>query len=220
MQELHLEASRFREELWNGVRNLSKKIDLVILVHNLSHSIPRYQNSSTQQQQQQQPALALLLDEVKSLGIPWVLAITNKFSVSAHQQKSIIEAVLDAYQASPSTTGIVNSIPYAISTSGSSSLPWAAVNAGNEGPLGAQKLIFAPLDLVKRPFQRKDTVFPVDGVKSLCQLVHRVLQTQEEACFQVLLTHSPSFTIDTQVASNVYYMKLFRNLLETDCWWN
>ncbi|VVA96811.1 unnamed protein product [Arabis nemorensis] len=182
LQELQLEASRFREELWKGVRNLSKKIDLIILVHNLSHRIPRYQNSTTQQQ----PALALLLDEVKSLGIPWVLAITNKFSVSAHQQKSIIEAVLQAYQASPSTTGIVNSIPYVISGSGSSSLPWAAVNAGNEGPVGAQKLIFAPLDLVKKPFQRKDTVFPVDGVNSLCQLVHRVLQTQEEACFQEL----------------------------------
>lgn len=181
MQELQLEASRFREELWKGVRNLSKKIDLIILVHNLSHRIPRYQNSTTQQQ----PALALLLDEVKSLGIPWVLAITNKFSVSAHQQKSIIEAVLQAYQASPSTTGIVNSIPYVISGSGNSSLPWAAVNAGNEGSIGAQKLIFAPLDLVKKPFQRKDTVFPVDGVNSLCQLVHRVLRTQEEACFQV-----------------------------------
>ncbi|CAH2054648.1 unnamed protein product, partial [Thlaspi arvense] len=182
LQELHLEASRFREEVWKGVRDLSKKIDLVILVHNLSHRIPRYQNSTAQQQ----PALGLLLDEVKSLGIPWVLAITNKFSVSAHQQKTIIEAVLQAYQASPNTTGIVNSIPYVISGSGSSSLPWAAVNAGNEGSLGAQKLIFAPLDLVKKPFQRKDTVFPVDGVNSLCQLVHRVLQTQEEACFQEL----------------------------------
>lgn len=182
LQELQLEASRFREELWKGVRNLSKKIDLIILVHNLSHRVPRYQNSTTQQQQ---PALALLLDEVKSLGIPWVLAITNKFSVSAHQQKTMIEAVLQAYQASPNSTGVVNSIPYVISGSGSSSLPWAAVNAGNEGSLGAQKLIFAPLDLVKKPFQRRDTVFPVDGVSSLCQLVHRVLQSQEEACFQV-----------------------------------
>ncbi|ESQ49294.1 hypothetical protein EUTSA_v10019992mg [Eutrema salsugineum] len=182
LQELHLEATRFREEIWQGVRNLSKKIDLIILVHNLSHRIPRYQNSTTQQQ----PALSLLLEEVKSLGIPWVLAITNKFSVSAHQQKTMIEAVLQAYQASPNTTGIVNSIPYVISGSGSSSLPWAAVNAGNEGSLGAQKLIFAPLDLVKKPFQRKDTVFPVDGVNSLCQLVHSVLQTQEEACFQEL----------------------------------
>lgn len=182
LQELQLEASRFREELWKGVRSLSKKIDLIILVHNLSHRIPRYQNST----EQQQPALALLLDEVKSLGIPWVLAITNKFSVSAHQQKTMIEAVLQAYQASPNSTGIVNSIPYVISGSGGSSLPWAAVNAGNEGSLGAQKLIFAPLDLVKKPFQRKDTVFPVDGVSSLCQLVHRVLQTQEQACFEEL----------------------------------
>ncbi|CAN8269968.1 unnamed protein product [Cochlearia groenlandica] len=182
LQDLHLEVSRFREELWKGVRNLSKKIDLIILVHNLSHRIPRYQRSTTQQ-----PALALLLDEVKSLGIPWVLAITNKFSVSAHQQKSAIEAVLQAYQASPNTTGIVNSIPYVISGSGSSSsLPWAAVNASNEGSIVAQKLIFAPLDLVKKPFQRKDTVFPVDGVNSLCQIVHRVLQSQEEACFQEL----------------------------------
>ncbi|CAA0381662.1 unnamed protein product [Arabidopsis thaliana] len=185
LQELHLEASRFREELWKGVRNLSKKIDLIILVHNLSHRIPRYQNSTTLLQQQQ-PALALLLDEVKSLGIPWVLAITNKFSVSAHQQKSAIEAVLQAYQASPNTTGIVNSIPYIISGSGTSSLPWAAVNAGNDGAVGVPKMIFAPLDLVKKPFQRKDTVFPVDGVNSLCELVHRVLQTQEEACFQEL----------------------------------
>ncbi|KAG2272447.1 hypothetical protein Bca52824_067002 [Brassica carinata] len=62
----------------------------------------------------------------------------------------------------------------------------AFVNAGNEGSVGAQKLIFAPLDLVKKPFQRRDTVFPVDGVSSLCQLVHRVLQSQEEACFQEL----------------------------------
>ncbi|XP_010524652.1 PREDICTED: uncharacterized protein LOC104802652 [Tarenaya hassleriana] len=183
LQELHLESSRFREELWKGVRNLSKKIDLVILVHNLSHRIPRYLNTT-----QQQPALELLLNEAKSLGIPWVLAITNKFSVSAHQQKDAINAVLQAYQASPSMTGVVNSIPYIICSSGNSSLPWAAVNVDNNGGVGSQKLIFAPLNLVRKPFQRKDTVFPVDGVNSLCQLVHHMLRTQEEACFQELAT--------------------------------
>lgn len=36
LQELHLEVSRFREELQIGARELSRKTDLVVLVHNLS----------------------------------------------------------------------------------------------------------------------------------------------------------------------------------------
>uniref|UniRef100_A0A803PFU2 Uncharacterized protein n=1 Tax=Cannabis sativa TaxID=3483 RepID=A0A803PFU2_CANSA len=112
LQELNMEASHFRDELWTGIRDLNRKIDLVILVHNLSHRIPRYSNASPQM-----PALSLLLDEAKSLGIPWILAMTNKFS---------------------------------------------------------------------RPFQRKETILPVEGVDSLCQLAHRVLRSHEEASLEEL----------------------------------
>lgn len=164
-----------------GLRDLSRKTDLIVLVHNLSHKIPRYNQSNASQQQ---PALSLLLNEAKALGIPWVLAITNKFSVSAHQQKAAIEAVVQAYQASPSTTEVINSSPYVIPSAASASLSWAAASRDYERRLGVQNILFAPLNLVRKPFQR-DTIFPMEGVNSLCQLVHRVLRTQEEASLQV-----------------------------------
>ncbi|CAI0561215.1 unnamed protein product [Linum tenue] len=146
LQDLNMEVSRFRDELWTGIRDLSRKVDLIVLVHNLSHKIPRSISDPTTLQQQ--PVLGFLLEEAKALGIPWVLAITNKFSVSAHQQKAAIDAVLQAYQASPSSTEVINSCP---------------------------------------PFQRRDTVIPVDGVSSLCQLVQRVLQSKhEEAALEEL----------------------------------
>lgn len=178
-----MEASRFRDELWMGIRDLSKKTDLIILVHNLSHKIPRYSNANASQQQ---PVLAVLLDEAKALGIPWVLAITNKFSVSAHQQKAAIDSVLQAYQASPSTTEVVNSCPYVIpSAAATASLTWAATGGDSDGRMGAQRLSFSPIHLVRWPFQKRDTVFPVEGVNSLCQLVHRVLRSHEEDSLQV-----------------------------------
>ncbi|CAA0842440.1 lipase class 3 family protein [Striga hermonthica] len=68
LQNLNSEASRFRDELWKGIRDLSQKIDLVVLVHNLSHRIPR--TAATSSQNPPPPALSLLLDEAKSLGIP------------------------------------------------------------------------------------------------------------------------------------------------------
>ncbi|KAJ4825059.1 hypothetical protein Tsubulata_034668 [Turnera subulata] len=184
LQDLNMEASRFRDELWMGIRDLSKKIDLIVLVHNLSHKIPRCNNPSTSQQQQQ-PVLSLLLDEAKALGIPWVLAITNKFSVSAHQQKAAIDAVLQAYKASPSTTEVVNSCPYVImsSAAASASLSWAATGGDTDGQLGARKF---PINLVRWPFQRRNTIFPAEGVNSLCHLIHRVLRTHEEASLQEL----------------------------------
>lgn len=179
LQELSLEASRFRDELWAGIRDLSRKTDLIVLVHNLSHKIPRYNRTNAAKQT---PALSLLLDEAKSLGIPWVLAVTNKFSVSAHQHKEAINAVLQAYQASPGNTEVVNSCPYVMPTAGSVS--W---NTSREsgGSTGSQKLIFAPMNLVRMPFLRKDNVLPVEGVDSFCQLVHRVLRSHEEASLQV-----------------------------------
>ncbi|GAB4841485.1 hypothetical protein Ancab_022201 [Ancistrocladus abbreviatus] len=180
LQELSLEASRFRDELWMGIRDLSRKIDLIVLVHNLAHKIPQSSNSNASQQR---PALSLLLDEAKALGVPWVLAITNKFSVSAHQQKAAIDAVLQAYQASPSNTEILNSCSYVVHTAGSISFSsYAREDTGAK--MGSQNLIYGSLNLVRRPFQRKANILPVEGVNSLCQLVHRVLRSYEESSFQ------------------------------------
>lgn len=183
LQDLNREVSRFRDELWMGIRDLSRKTDLIVLVHNLSHKIPRYNQSDMSQQK---PVLSLLLDEAKSLGIPWVLAITNKFSVSAHQQKAAVDAVVQAYQASLSTTEVINSFPYVMPGAASASLSWGATGGDSDGRKGAQKLLFAPINLVRKPFQKKDIVLSVEGVTSLCQLVHRVLRSQEEASFQEL----------------------------------
>ncbi|XP_031744319.1 uncharacterized protein LOC101213787 isoform X2 [Cucumis sativus] len=184
LQELKKEASNFRDELWMGIRDLSRKTDLLVLVHNLSHKVPLCMQSDGSQPK---PALCLLLDEAKSLGIPWVLAITNKFSVSAHQQKAVIEAVLQAYQASPSTTGIINSSPYVfIPGAATASLSTSAIIENSDVKMAAQKLFLAPINLVRRPFQRKETVLPVEGVNSLCQLIHRVLRSHEETSFQEL----------------------------------
>ncbi|KAM7265410.1 hypothetical protein ACFE04_003093 [Oxalis oulophora] len=180
LQDLNEEACRFRDELWTGLRDLCKKTDIVVLVHNLSHKIPRYYNSNVQQQK---PAVTLLLDEAKSLGIPWVLAITNKFSVSAHLQKPAIDAVVQAYQASPSTTKVVNSCPYVTPTASNGS---SFGDGNSETRLAPQNLFFAPINLVRRPFQKKDTVLPVEGVTSLCQLVHNVLRIHEEESLQEL----------------------------------
>lgn len=152
LQEMNLEATRLRDELWTGIRDLSRKTDLIVLVHNLSHRIPRYNDSNGSQQK---PALSLLLDEAKSVGIPWVLAITNKFSVSAHQQKASIDAVVQSYQASPSTTGVINSCPYVMPTAASTTLLWGASVGDADGRSGAQKLLLLPSILLGDLFRRK-----------------------------------------------------------------
>lgn len=198
LQELSAEASHFRDELWTGIRDLNRKTDLIVLVHNLSHRIPRYSNVS-----QQKPALSLLLDEAKSLGIPWILAITNKFSVSAHQQKAAIDAVIQAYQGSPNTTGLINSCPYVIHTAATASLSLGATDANSDSRMGAPGLIYAPIKFFQRPFQRKETILPVEGVNSLCHLAHCVLRTHEEASLEVETSHKVS----------VYYIHLLSNLL-------
>lgn len=179
LQELNLESTRLRDELWTGIRDLSRKTDLIVLVHNLSHRIPRCNDSNGSQQK---PAISLLLDEAKSVGIPWVLAITNKFSVSAHQQKALIDAVVQSYQASPNTTGVINSCPYVMPSAASI---WGASVEDADGRSGAQKLLFAPINFVKRPFQKKEIILPVEGVNSLRQIVHHVLRSREEESLQV-----------------------------------
>ena len=173
-----------KDELWMGIRDLSRKIDLVVLVHNLAHQIPRYNDPSTSQQR---PALSLLLDEAKALGVPWVLAITNKFSVSAHQQREAIDAVLMAYQASSSNTEIVNSCPYVIHTAGISYASLSSVGVREDAGRGMipQGIVFGPLNFVRRPFQRKATILPVEGVDSFCQRVHHELRSHEESSFEV-----------------------------------
>ncbi|XP_027334122.1 uncharacterized protein LOC113848908 isoform X2 [Abrus precatorius] len=181
MQELNMETARFRDELWLGIRDLSRKTDLIVLVHNLSHSIPRCSNSNGTQQK---PVLSLFLDEAKSLGIPWVLAITNKFAVSAHQQKAAIDAALKVYQASPSSAEVINSCPHVMPGFAGASLSLDASNTDSNKRVGAEKLIFAPINFVRRPFLKKEIVLPVEGVNSLCQQIHRVLRSHEESSFQ------------------------------------
>ncbi|PIN01128.1 Triacylglycerol lipase [Handroanthus impetiginosus] len=199
LQNLNMEATHFRDELWKGIRDLSKKIDLVVLVHNLSHRIPRYGQSNASQP----PALSLLLDEAKSLGVPWVLAITNKFSVSAHQQKAAINAVLQAYQASPSLTEVINSCPYVMPSAAGDSLSWRATDRVPDGTTGGQSLVFAPFNLVRRPFRKKPAVLSVEGVTALCQLVHRVLCSNEEAALQELARDRILFELARERAAAV-----------------
>ncbi|KAH1205367.1 hypothetical protein GmHk_16G046089 [Glycine max] len=181
MQELNVETSRFRDELWLGIRDLSRKTDLIVFVHNLSHSIPRCSNSNDTQQR---PVLSLFLDEAKSLGIPWVLAITNKFAVSAHHQKAAIDAALKAYQASPSAAEVINSCPYVMPGFVGASLSLDATNTDSNRRVDAEKLIFAPINFIRKPFLKKEIVFPVEGVNSLCQQIHRILRSREESSFQ------------------------------------
>lgn len=183
LQELKMETSRFRNELWKGIRDLSRKTDLIVLVHNLSHRVPQ---SNRPNGTEKRPALLFLLDEAKALGIPWVLAITNKFSVSAHQQKAAIDAVLHEYQAMPSHTEVVNSCPYVIPGAATASLSWSAATGSSDGQVNTQRRFFSPMNYVRLPFQRKDTVFPVEGVNTLCHLIHRVLRSREEASLEEL----------------------------------
>ncbi|KAK7389317.1 hypothetical protein VNO78_24206 [Psophocarpus tetragonolobus] len=181
MQELNVETSRFRDELWLGIRDLSRKIDLIVFVHNLSHTIPRCSNSNDTQQR---PVLSLFLDEAKSLGIPWVLAITNKFAVSAHHQKTAIDAALKAYQASPGSAEVINSCPYVMPGFVGASISLDATNTDFNRSVGAEKFIFAPINFIRKPFLKKEIVFPVEGVSSLCQQIHSILRSREESSFQ------------------------------------
>ncbi|KAJ1279184.1 hypothetical protein BS78_04G135800 [Paspalum vaginatum] len=183
LQELPLEVRRFKDELLSGVHDLSRKTDLVIAVHNLAHRIPHYQHSNTSQPR---PALSLLLDEAKALSIPWILAITNKFSVSAHEQNALISSAMDAYQASPEMTKVVNSSPFLMPSARNSMQPIgsAAGSLGNKDP--ANRSAYLPVNFSMSPFQRKDVVMHVEGVTALRQLVHQVVLNNEEPAFEEL----------------------------------
>ncbi|XP_066321700.1 uncharacterized protein [Miscanthus floridulus] len=183
LQELPLEVGRFKEELSLGLHDISRKTDLVIAVHNLAHRIPQYQQSNTSRPQ---PALSLLLDEAKALSIPWILAITNKFSVSAHEQNTLISSAMEAYQASPDMTKVVNSSPFLMPSARNSlqRIRSATGNLGNKDP--ESRSAYLPVNFALSPFQRKDIVMHVEGVSALRQLVHQVVLSNEEQAFEEL----------------------------------
>ncbi|OEL14543.1 hypothetical protein BAE44_0024437 [Dichanthelium oligosanthes] len=200
LQELPLEVRRFKEELLLGVTDLTRRTDLVIAVHNLAHRIPQYQQSNTSRPQ---PALSLLLDEAKALGIPWILAITNKFSVSAHEQNTLISLAMDAYQASPEMTKIVNSTPFLMPSAKNSLMPIgsSAGNLVNKDP--SNRSAYLPVNFVLSPFQRKDIVMHVEGVTALRQLVHQTVLNNEEPAFEELACERLSLDLAREEAASL-----------------
>ncbi|XP_020111587.1 uncharacterized protein LOC109726422 [Ananas comosus] len=185
LQELNSEAIKFREELQMGLRDLAKKTDLIILVHNLSQKIPRYHHPNASKPQ---PALSLLLNEAKALNIPYVLALTNRFSVSAHQQNTLIASAMEAYEASADTTQVINSSPFFIASNASAVQPMTSANElSGRKEAGSPRSVFAPLSLSLLPLQRRAGVMPIEGVGAFRGLVHRVLRSNEEMAFQELV---------------------------------
>lgn len=162
---------------------LRKKLDLVILVHNLAHKIPHVRNPAVKRAQAQRPALTVLLDEVVAAGIPLILAITNKFAVSADQRQVCAAGVMDTYQVPPSLTVLVNSCPYKRSGVQVHSDGHPADAAAG----GSKSLRSRSMKLVQMPFRRSNELLPVQGVKSLQELIHTVLLSSEEDARQELL---------------------------------
>lgn len=184
LQELHLESTRFREELQAGTMDLNKKTDLIVLVHNLSQKIPLYNQSNISKRL---PALSILLHEAKSLSIPYILAITNKFSVSANQQNKLVTSAMEAYEATPNVTQVVNSCPFVIPTVINSVQSNNETIATEKENLNwAQRMIQAPLSFAPIYFQNKPVILPVQGIGAFRQLVHSVLRSQEESAFEEL----------------------------------
>uniref|UniRef100_J3LCW2 Fungal lipase-type domain-containing protein n=1 Tax=Oryza brachyantha TaxID=4533 RepID=J3LCW2_ORYBR len=200
LQELPLEVAQFKEELQLGTHDLSKKTDLIIVVHNLAHRIPQYHQSNASRPQ---PALSLLLDEAKALGIPWILAITNKFSVSAHEQNALISSAMEAYQASPDMTKVVNSSPFLMPSATNSVRPISSASGSlrNEDPSG--RTAFCPVNFALSPFQRKDIVMHVEGVTALRQLVHGVIRSNEEPAFEELARERLSLELEREKAASL-----------------
>uniref|UniRef100_A0A0D9VG12 Fungal lipase-type domain-containing protein n=1 Tax=Leersia perrieri TaxID=77586 RepID=A0A0D9VG12_9ORYZ len=200
LQELPLEVRQFKEELQLGIHDLSRKTDLIIVVHNLAHRIPQYHQSNASQPQ---PALSLLLDEAKALGIPWILAITNKFSVSAHEQNTLISSAMEAYQASPDMTKVVNSSPFLMQNARNSLRPISSVSGTlrNEDP--SDRTSFYPVNFALSPFQRKDIVMHVEGVTALRQLVHQVIRSNEEPAFEELACERLSLELEREKAASL-----------------
>eukprot|EP01018_Ginkgo_biloba_P024883 Gb_21829 [translate_table: standard] len=191
LQDLPGEVTRLKHELSLGLGQLNKKIDLVILVHNLAHKIPclHQAHASTHRR----PALSLLLDEIEGAGVPWVLAITNKFAVSADQRKSAANAVMETYQVPSNMAVVINSCAYAVKGTENESHAWNSGEINSKEPPGnnriqeaAQRFISAPMSLVQIPFRKKEVVLPVEGVDILRKLIYKMLIVFEDSAFQEL----------------------------------
>eukprot|EP01018_Ginkgo_biloba_P014075 Gb_23377 [translate_table: standard] len=189
LQESPGEVTQLKQELSVGLGELNRKIDLVILVHNLAHKVPSLHQAHTSAHPR--PGLSLLMDEVAAAGIPWVLAITNKFAVSGDQQNLSVTSVMENYQVSSSMAVLINSCPYAEYGTKSESHAWRSSELICKEPTGknkmqgvAQRFISTPIGLVQMPFQKKEVALPVEGIDALRKLVNKVLMSHEESSFQ------------------------------------
>jgi hypothetical protein len=172
LQDLPGDAQRLQKELAVKVGPNSKKLDMVILVHNLAHKIPQMRASS-------RPALALLMDEVAAAGVPFILTITNKFAVSADRRQIATQGVMETYQVPPSRSVVVNSCPHVVHGLVTDTLV-EREGAGWQ----PQRIITGSMNLVQRPFRKKEVVQPSQGIENLQALVHSVLLEQEEAAMK------------------------------------
>lgn len=191
VQELHGEVVKLKQELSAGFVELKRKIDLVIHVHNLPDKVPQQHEAHTTADTR--PALSVLIDEVAAAGIPSILAITNKFAVSADQQNSAANAIMEAYQVSPNMGVLINSCPYTPHGSQNVFCAWNSFEVISKELSGnkriqrlAHKVVLAPMNLIQMSFRKKELVLPVEGIETLHKLVHRVLLSHEESAFQEL----------------------------------
>ncbi|KAI5077717.1 hypothetical protein GOP47_0007541 [Adiantum capillus-veneris] len=188
LQDLTGEVEQLKQELaFSSTPDGTKKVDLVILVHNLAHKIPRLHHSV-------KPALSILTDEVAAAKIPSILAITNKFAVSADRRQSAAATVIKTYQVPDNHSVVVNSSPYAVHEfEGVNNVDKTVLVAGrrlanlNSIMQGAtQRIMSAPMNLIQLPFRRKEVVLPVEGVRNLRELVNGVLLDHEDAALMEL----------------------------------
>ncbi|KQJ99498.1 hypothetical protein BRADI_3g43530v3 [Brachypodium distachyon] len=200
LEELPLEVRRFKEELQLGLHDLSRKIDLIVVVHNLAHRIPQYYQSNASEPR---PALSLLLDEAKILGFPWILAITNKFAVSAHEQNELISSAMEAYKASPDDTKVVNSTPFSMPSATNSLRPISSTSGNLENKDSSGRATFHPVNFVLSPFQRKDIVMHVEGVTALRQHLHQVIANNEEPALEELARERLSLELAREKAASL-----------------
>ncbi|KAL3682223.1 hypothetical protein R1sor_000245 [Riccia sorocarpa] len=192
MQDLPNEAENLKQELSASVGQYGRKVDLVILVHNLGHKVSRlhlHHHHHTGERLTPRPALSVLLDEVQKAGIPLLLAITNKFAVSADRRLVAARTVMTEYRVSPRQAVLVNSRPHTVHGVASETLESSPPAEGPDPPKvqnAAQRLLSNSISFVPRPFRRKEVVLPSEGVKKLTTLVHEVLQSKEEAAAEEL----------------------------------
>jgi hypothetical protein len=190
LQDLVKEAEELRQEVRLSAGRTGKKLDLIILVHNLAHNVPRLRSGDSKQPR---PALGLLLDEVTHAGIPVVLAITNKYAVSADRRHLAAATIMNTYSVPSNLTAVVNSCPHSVhgvsSETFDSVIPALEASKGLTGngivQGAAQRLFFGPMKLVQRPFGKRELVLPPEGINKLSSLVERVLSEHEEAAFEV-----------------------------------